>query len=233
MTSSRKKERIGRHTCTQRSSRSGRDSAAAFIRPPALKRICSPPSCSPPIPGINCIPQVALSINSYWVKCCLCLFLSLSLSLSLSLCLFAFSVFFSLSLCLSICLPAILFFPPFSRTVSLFLLLCRSHIMLTQMNIFVPYGVATISRLLKIIGLLCKRALSKRWYSAKDTYNFKEPTHRSHPILKLWILPINPRKKLTVASREIETTVFDPASQFLSNISRSAKSFFTHLYSYI
>jgi len=34
------------------------------------------------------------------------------------------------------------------------------------------YGVATISRLLKIIGLFCKRALLKRRYSAKETYNF-------------------------------------------------------------
>ena len=46
------------------------------------------------------------------------------------------------------------------------------------------YGVATISRLLKIIGLLCKRALWKRRYSAKETYNFKEPNNRSHPIAK-------------------------------------------------
>jgi len=38
------------------------------------------------------------------------------------------------------------------------------------------YAVATSSRLLKIIGLFCKRALSKRRYSAKETYNFKEPT---------------------------------------------------------
>jgi len=45
------------------------------------------------------------------------------------------------------------------------------------------YGVATISRLLKIIGLFCKRALEKRRYSAKETYHFKEPTTRSHPIL--------------------------------------------------
>jgi len=42
------------------------------------------------------------------------------------------------------------------------------------------YGVATISRLLKMIGLFCKRALQKRRYSAKGTYNFKEPTNRSH-----------------------------------------------------
>ena len=47
-----------------------------------------------------------------------------------------------------------------------------------------PYGVASSSRLLKIIGLFCKRALQKRRYSAKETYNFKEPTNRSHPILE-------------------------------------------------
>jgi len=44
------------------------------------------------------------------------------------------------------------------------------------------YGVATISRLLKITGLFCKRALSKRRCFAKETYNLKEPTNRSHPI---------------------------------------------------
>jgi len=50
-----------------------------------------------------------------------------------------------------------------------------------MLDIF-SYGVATISRLLKIIGLFCKRALQKRLYSAKETYNLKEPTNRSHPI---------------------------------------------------
>ena len=45
------------------------------------------------------------------------------------------------------------------------------------------YGVATISRLLKIIGLFCKRALCNRRYSAKEIYDFKEPTNRSHPIV--------------------------------------------------
>ena len=34
------------------------------------------------------------------------------------------------------------------------------------------HGVATISRLLRIQGLFCKRALQKRLYSAKETYNF-------------------------------------------------------------
>ena len=41
------------------------------------------------------------------------------------------------------------------------------------------YGVATIS---KIIALFCKRDLQKRQYSAKETYNFIDPTDRSHPI---------------------------------------------------
>ena len=31
-------------------------------------------------------------------------------------------------------------------------------------------------------GLLCKRALQKRLYSAKETYVLKEPTNRSHPV---------------------------------------------------
>jgi len=44
------------------------------------------------------------------------------------------------------------------------------------------YGGAGISRLLKIIGLFCKIALWKRLCSAKETYNLKEPTYRSHPI---------------------------------------------------
>ena len=42
--------------------------------------------------------------------------------------------------------------------------------------------VASISRLLNIIGLFCKRALQKRRYPAKETYDFKDPTNRSHPI---------------------------------------------------
>ena len=45
------------------------------------------------------------------------------------------------------------------------------------------YWVATISRVLKIIGLFCKRALSKRLHSAKETYNFKASTNRRLPIL--------------------------------------------------
>jgi len=46
----------------------------------------------------------------------------------------------------------------------------------------VSYGVATISRMLKNIGLFCKRALQKRPVFCKETCIFKHPTHRSHPI---------------------------------------------------
>jgi len=44
------------------------------------------------------------------------------------------------------------------------------------------YGVATISRLLKTIGLFCKRDLLNKRSSAKETYNLTEPTNQSHPI---------------------------------------------------
>ena len=44
------------------------------------------------------------------------------------------------------------------------------------------YGVASISRLLKIIGLFC-RISSLLWGSfARETFNFQEPTNHSHPI---------------------------------------------------
>jgi len=59
----------------------------------------------------------------------------------------------------------------------------RSHPIVLHCHVLMCYGVATISRLLQIIGLFCKRTLWKRRYSAKETCNFKEPTNRSHPIV--------------------------------------------------
>jgi len=44
------------------------------------------------------------------------------------------------------------------------------------------YGGASISRLLKSIGLFCRISSVLQGSFAKETYNFKEPTHRSHPI---------------------------------------------------
>jgi len=44
------------------------------------------------------------------------------------------------------------------------------------------YVVATISRLLKIIGLFCRISSLLLGSIAKETYNFKKPTNRSHLI---------------------------------------------------
>jgi len=44
------------------------------------------------------------------------------------------------------------------------------------------YGVATISRLLQMIGLFCRISSLLEGSFAKETYNFKEPTTCSHPI---------------------------------------------------
>ena len=54
---------------------------------------------------------------------------------------------------------------------------------MTHSYVWHDYRVDTCSRLLTILSLFCKTALWKRPYSAKETYNFKEPTTRSHPIL--------------------------------------------------
>ena len=44
--------------------------------------------------------------------------------------------------------------------------------------------MALVSRIDKITGLFCKRALQKRLYSAKETCIFDAPTNNSHPIVK-------------------------------------------------
>ena len=56
------------------------------------------------------------------------------------------------------------------------------HAHMKEPRLKCQYGVATISRLVKMIGLLCKRALQQRLYSANEIYNFKEPINRSHLI---------------------------------------------------
>jgi len=51
-------------------------------------------------------------------------------------------------------------------------------------NSYIHYGVARVSRIDKIIGIFC-RISSLLWGSfAKETYNFIDPTNRSHPIYK-------------------------------------------------
>ena len=69
------------------------------------------------------------------------------------------------------------------------------------------YEVASSSRLLKITGLFCKRALLKRRYSAKDTYDFKEPTNRSHPICVPQVFKKLKGKTFTVHNKQMQMTV--------------------------
>ena len=61
----------------------------------------------------------------------------------------------------------------------------QPHMCVHRSCVSVDYGVARIVRLFQIIGLFCKRALSKRLYSAKETCDFKEPTIRSHPTIHI------------------------------------------------
>ena len=51
-----------------------------------------------------------------------------------------------------------------------------------QTEVHDTYGVASVSRIDEILGLFCKRALYKRQYPAKETFNFIDPTDRSHLI---------------------------------------------------
>ena len=46
----------------------------------------------------------------------------------------------------------------------------------------IHYGVATVSRLLKITGLFCRISSLLQGSFAKETYIFQEHTDRSHPI---------------------------------------------------
>ena len=48
------------------------------------------------------------------------------------------------------------------------------------------YGVATVSRLLKMIRLFCKRALQKRPIFSKETYHLKETVRRIDKIIGLF-----------------------------------------------
>ena len=60
------------------------------------------------------------------------------------------------------------------------------------------YGVATSSRRFKIIGLFCRISSLLQGSFVKETYNFKEPTNRSHP------LGVDQSKRCTVCSTDIE-----------------------------
>ena len=52
------------------------------------------------------------------------------------------------------------------------------------------YGLATISRLLKIAGLFCRIQSLLQGSFAEETYNLKEPTNRDYPIPHKCMLPL-------------------------------------------
>jgi len=54
------------------------------------------------------------------------------------------------------------------------------------------YGLATVSRIHKIIGLLCRIASLLQVSFAKETYDVIDPTNRSHPIEALDLLHESP-----------------------------------------
>ena len=70
-----------------------------------------------------------------------------------------------------------------NQTVLVPLILSHHPVIYNTQRRWMSYGVATISRLLKNVGLFCKRDLQKRPMFSKETYTFKEPTNRSHPIV--------------------------------------------------
>jgi len=49
-------------------------------------------------------------------------------------------------------------------------------------SVFKRYGVATVSRIDKIIGLFCRILSLLEGSFAKETYNLIDPTNQSHPI---------------------------------------------------
>ena len=62
---------------------------------------------------------------------------------------------------------------------------CRVRKEVTVRLSKIDYGVATISRLLKIIGLFCRISSLLQGSFAKETCNLKEPTNRSHHICEI------------------------------------------------
>jgi len=72
------------------------------------------------------------------------------------------------------------------------------------------YGVATMSRRLKITGLFCRLSSLLQGSFAKETYNFKEPTNRNHPVYILafvWESHLNVYMYIRVCVREARERV--------------------------
>jgi len=82
------------------------------------------------------------------------------------------------------------------------------------------YGLATISRLLKIIGLFWRISSLLYGSFAKETYNFKEPTNWSHPIRICMSLHRSSYTCAWVMSCVNEAQICCAAAQQMSHVKR-------------
>jgi len=69
------------------------------------------------------------------------------------------------SQCVAVCCSVL-------QCIAVYCSVLQCNVVNVSVDLSRDYGMACISRLLKIIGLFCKRALLKRQCSAKETYNF-------------------------------------------------------------
>ena len=93
-----------------------------------------------------------------------------------------------------LCRVSPIFKGPFSVSSIFSLIYSRSFLFSVFPTLSLSYGVATISRMLKNVGLDGKRALQKRPIFYKEICIFKHPTNRSQPIF--WVtLMLTPSPK--------------------------------------
>jgi len=81
-----------------------------------------------------------------------------------------------------------------------------SHVLTNESSLW--YGVVTISKLLKIIGLFCRISSLLQGSFAKKTYHFQKPTNRSHhPICwrHLCILGVATDVHTLIPSTQVDT----------------------------
>ena len=98
-----------------------------------------------------------------------------------------------MSLCVSVCLCLDISRTTSLQTIQVCLRVCHGMSSCVRVSVIVCqyvslcvfgfYGVPTISKLLEIKGLFCRISSLVQGSFAKETYIFKEPTNRSHPIL--------------------------------------------------
>ena len=82
-----------------------------------------------------------------------------------------------------------------------------------EQYVYESYGVATISRLLKRLGLFCRMQSLSQGSFAKETYNFKESNDPSHPIapsLVLYLRQISAEEQIL---HEIRQPLSNPTAQ--------------------